>query len=236
MRLRIGKREKKNPIIVSLDGLGRIEALNLAEMLSGRVWGFKAHSLIDRCGTPVIQVLKQYGNVFTDPKLHDIPSVVGERIKIYADAGADFITVHAQGGPEMMEQAARAAGESKVLAVTMLTSFDEGRCLEFFGLSINQKVLQLAIYAKEAGCAGVVSSGQELPVLTRKENGVSDLLRIVPSIRPKWYKTTDDQKRTLTPKEAMKQGANLLVIGRPLVAAPDPLKALKKILKEISPR
>ncbi len=227
--------KKKNRIIVALDGLNTREALALAEKLSGKVWGFKVHSLVDRCGTPVIQVLKQYGNVFADPKIYDVPSKAAERIKPYADAGADFISIHAQGGSRMMQEAVRSARASVVLAVTVLTSYDQGECIEFFGLTILQKSLQLAVYARDAGCRGVVCSGEELPVLNRKENGVRNLLKVVPAIRPTWYEGEDtEQRRTVIPKEAIRNGADFIVVGRPVTCAKDPLRALINIEKEIS--
>ena len=203
-----------NKIIVALDGISEKEALRIARLLKGLVWGFKVNDLLFE-SLGVIVKLKKFGNVFADAKLYDIPNTVTNSVRKLSTTGADMITVHASGGVEMMKAAKRSAGKSKILAVTVLTSFQG-----------NQKkmVLKLVRDAEKAGLDGIVCSGLELKYLAK-----FSLLKVVPGIRPKDYNKKDDQKRTVTPKEAIKLGADYLVIGRPITKSKDPPQAFREM-------
>jgi orotidine-5'-phosphate decarboxylase len=173
-------------------------------------------------------------------KLHDIPNTVGEAVKVAVKHGTHMLTLHASGGREMMEIAVDSAkkeaekeGTDKplLLAVTILTSLKDDMLREI-GMPADTftQVLTLAKLAQEAGVDGVVCSPQEIEII-RKEIG-KDLLIIVPGIRPSWA-VAHDQKRIMTPSLAVQKGADYLVIGRPIIAAPSPQEAFLKILDEL---
>lgn len=206
--------ENKSKIIVALDGISRKEALRIANMLKGYVWGFKVNDLLFE-ETAIISKLKRFGKVFADAKLHDIPNTVAHSVARLSRAGADMITVHALGGIEMMKAAKKSAGRSKILAVTILTSSEKN----------SRKVVKLTRGALKANLNGIVCSGCDLLSIHRIL-GTQSLLKVVPGIRPSWYKKKDDQKRVITPQEALILGADYLVIGRPILNAEDPVKAL----------
>lgn len=209
--------KSKNQIIVALDGVSVKEALHIASKLKSKVWGFKINDLLFE--PDIIQKLKKYGKVFADAKLYDIPSTVFNSVKKLSEAGADMITIHASGEVEMMKAAKRAAHRAKILGVTVLTSQKSVDKNEF---------LKLVDDIKKAKLNGVVCSGHELKYL--KDLG---LLKVVPGIRSKWYNIKDDQGRTTSPLEAVKLGADLLVIGRPIIKSADPVEAVGNILSEI---
>lgn len=170
--------------------------------------------------------------IFLDLKFHDIPNTVAGAVRSVLSAKPQFLTVHASGGKDMIKAAVDAAdGKTKILAVTVLTSFDEN-ALKDVGQStpVSGQVLRLAGLAKEAGADGAVCSPHEIEML-KKELG-HDFLLVVPGIRPAGSET-DDQKRTLTPEEAFKRGADYLVIGRPITAAAEPLKAVRVLFSEV---
>lgn len=239
---------KKGPIIIPLDGMDKNKALEMAEKLSGMVWGFKVNDLLDPYGVSIISELKKYGNVFADPKLHDIPNTVANRIKKYVAVKADLITVHASGGIEMMRAAVGASDKigimkaaagieeySQILAVTILTSLDEDTTHNIYGSPVKAKVLQLARDAKLANVDGIVCSAKELGMLSKHEE-LARLTKVTPGIRPDWYQAEakkEDQKRVMTPAEAIKLGADLLVIGRPITKADDPVEAVERTNEEI---
>lgn len=227
----------KEKIIVALDGLGKTKSLELANQLKGMVWGFKVNDLLVECDLEIIRELKPYGNVFADPKLHDIPNTVGNSIKKLADAGASLITVHASGGKDMLEEAVRCAPFAHILAVTVLTSLRDQDITSIYGKSAQDTVLLLTAIAAEAQCHGVVCSPQELRLLSAQPI-LKRLLRVTPGIRPRWYQPgaqkKDDQSRTATPKEAIDDGADFLVIGRPITSHINPLTAVEQILRELN--
>jgi orotidine-5'-phosphate decarboxylase len=149
-----------------------------------------------------------------------------------ASLGAFMFNVHALGGAEMMKKAKENAGaNSKVIAVTILTSADEN-ALKKTGISVNidDAVMNLAALAKESGLDGVVASAKEAKGI-RKRFG-KDFLIVTPGIRPA-ASASDDQKRVATPREAVSAGADYIVVGRPITAAPDPVRAVKDIIKEL---
>lgn len=203
-----------NKIIVALDGISEKEALRIAKLLKGHVWGFKVNDLLFY-DVAIMHKLKKFGKVFADAKLCDIPNTVSNCVKRLSSAGADLITVHASGGIEMMRAAKKSADKSKILAVTILTSSETN----------SGKVVRLTHDALKANVDGIVCSGHDL-LSIRRIPGVQSLLKIVPGIRPNWYKKKDDQKRTITPKEAFARGADYLVIGRPILNAKNPINAL----------
>jgi len=209
----------KSKIIVALDGISKKKALRIASILKGRVWGFKINDLLFEDAT-IIGKLKKFGNVFADAKLYDIPNTVAHSVARLSKAGADIITVHALGGIEMMKAAKNSAGKSKILAVTVLTSEKAN----------SEKVAEFTQEAFRAGVDGIICSGWNLSVI-RKIIKSRFFLKIVPGIRPSWYKKKDDQKQIMTPKEALKLGADYLVIGRPILNAKNPIKALADMLK-----
>lgn len=204
----------KDKIIIALDGISEKEALRIARIFKGRVWGFKINDLLFG-NIEIIRKLKKFGNVFADAKLHDIPNTVSNSVKRLSAFGADLITVHSSGGIEMMKAAKQNAGPSQILAVTTLTSMRAN----------SKKVLKLTQDALKAGVDGIVCSGHDLLTI-RSISGSKPLLKVVPGIRPSWYKNKDDQRRIMAPKEVIKRGASYLVVGRPILNARDLLKAL----------
>lgn len=150
--------------------------------------------------------------------------------------GVSLFTIHASCGPEALAKAAAVKGHAKALAVTVLTSLDAPTCENIFGSTPEKKVAQFARDALLSGMDGVVCSGQELEVFSQ-DPAFKPLLKVVPGIRPSWA-GAQDQKRVMTPSEALKAGATHLVIGRPILQPPigvgSPLDAIQAILKELS--
>ena len=202
-----------------MDGISVDRAFLIANKLSGKVWGFKVNDLLFE-DVDIIRRLKKFGKVFAEAKLYDIPNTVSNSVRRLSKAGADMITVHASGGVIMMKAAKLAGGKSKILAVTVLTSRGGNP----------GETSKLTRYAIKAGVDGIVCSGQDL-VSIRDIRESKKLLKVVPGIRPNSYKNKDDQKRTVTSKEAIERGADYIVIGRPILNAKDPLKALLDIVK-----
>lgn len=169
--------------------------------------------------------------VFVDLKFFDVPQTVGSAVRRLAERGADLATVH--GNDAIMAAAAAAKGDVKILAVTVLTSLDQGD-IEALGFKtdVRSLVLSRARRALALGCDGVVSSGLEAPEIRRE---VGDrLLVVVPGIRPVLNKPADDQKRTVDVEEAFHAGADHIVIGRPIHAAPDPRAAAEAVQARIA--
>lgn len=219
-------------VIVALDGMTRDAALAFARDLSGVVWGFKVNDLLLDCGVDIIRELRAFGRVFADPKLYDIPNTVSNAVKKITDSGAELVTVHASGGPGMLQAAVTAAGAAKILAVTILTSFDAPTIRQVYSDELEDVVLRFAKMSASAGVSGIVCSPQELQRI-RADSKTKSLLTVIPGIRPSWYGKGDDQVRTLGPKEACDAGADLLVIGRPITGSPKPREAAERINAEI---
>ncbi len=222
-------------VIVALDMKNADEAVALAQQLAGRVWGFKVHHLLLQeallNGRNIISELKQYGKVMYDLKHHDVPTTVGDEVAVAAKAGADIITVHAKGGVEMIKEAVKFRQGAMIAAITELTSLTATDILRQSGKTPQQSVSDLAQDAAEGGAQAVVSSPQELEILRNHEDpAVRALKRITPGIRgPNDAK--DDQKRFATANEALEWGADLLVVGRPITKAKNPLEALVGLFK-----
>jgi orotidine-5'-phosphate decarboxylase len=177
--------------------------------------------------------------LFLDLKLHDIPNTVDGAIKSVLDLAPHMLTLHAAGGRAMLERAVRATADdandkvarTRLLGVTVLTSLgdDDLDAIGQHGPATDQ-VRRLAALSQASGLDGVICSPREVAVL-RADCG-ADFLLVVPGIRPAWA-STDDQKRTLTPGEAIAAGADHLVIGRPITQAPDPAAAAARIVEEL---
>ena len=233
----------KNPLIIALDVDNIDKALALADKIGDYVGGFKVGmQLYYSAGQEIMRLLREKNlPVFADLKLHDIPNTVAAASRVLTRQGASILNVHASGGKAMMQAVAEAVREEaakagstrpKVLAVTVLTSIDQRVFLQEMGHTgaIQEQVVKWARLAQEAGLDGVVASPLEISAI--REACGADFIILTPGIRPAGSEL-NDQKRTLTPGEAMKQGATYLVVGRPVTAAADPVTAVKKILQEI---
>ncbi len=177
-------------------------------------------------------LLERDKKVFADLKFFDIPATVGSAVRQLKDRGASFVTVH--GNQSMMEAAAENKGdELKVLAVTVLTSLDRGDLDDLgFDCDVEALVVSRALRALEAGCDGVISSGLEVPMLREKIDG--RLLVVTPGIRPVDNKPSEDQKRVVTVEQAFSNGADYIVVGRPIRDAENPRAAAESMQQTIA--
>lgn len=232
----------RNPIIVALDAPTADAALQLAEQLAPVCGGFKIGSeLFTSAGPDIVRKIRQRGSlVFLDLKYHDIPNTVAKSVAAAVRLDVQMLTVHAGGGTEMLKAAEKWAAETAymlgrtpplVLGVTVLTSLDSAGLREV-GLDVNveYQVRRLANVAIKAGLRGLVCSPLEISALRKSIPAQVQL--VVPGIRTGTEKA-DDQKRTLTPREAIGAGADWLVIGRPICAAENPRAAAEKILETL---
>jgi len=227
-------------VIIALDVSTREQALNLVAQLPEAKLFKLGLQLFTAEGPPLLrEIIKAGKNVFLDLKLHDIPNTVGGAVKMATEYGIKMMTLHASGGKEMMVRAVAAAVEAEqagktrplLLAVTVLTSLKDEQLQEIgFNTNAAGQVLKLAELAWQAGVDGIVCSPLELDLI-RKEFS-HDLLVVTPGIRPAWA-AAQDQKRILTPSRAVAKGADFLVIGRPVIAAPSPQTAFLKIINEL---
>ena len=234
------REEAIKKIIFALDVKGLDEVAKWAELLSPHVGMFKVgKQLYTACGPEAVRMIRKAGgSVFLDLKYHDIPNTVAMATLEAARLGATLCDLHALGGYEMMAKTMEAldkefsaAVRPRVLAITILTSSNE-ETLRGVGIDIPvpDMVVKLAQLAKKAGVDGVVASPQEVGLI-RQACG-DDFLVVTPGVRPT-FAATDDQKRIMTPAEAVKAGADYLVIGRPIAAAENPVKAAEAIVEEI---
>ncbi|MDA0329728.1 MAG: orotidine-5'-phosphate decarboxylase [Gemmatimonadetes bacterium] len=223
-------------VIVPLDVISSGEALALVDLLGDRCDFYKVgFELYTRTGPDVVRELIARGKrVFLDIKLHDIPNTVAGAVRAASDLGVDLLTVHAAGGPTMLDAAAKAAsGDLRLLAVTVLTSLspDEmGTVWDREIRSVREEVGRLALMARDRNMDGVVASALETSWI-RGQVG-DDFLIVTPGIRPAGA-DREDQNRVATPSEAVRAGADYLVIGRPITASDDPAGALSAIQDEI---
>jgi orotidine-5'-phosphate decarboxylase len=195
------------------------------------VWGFKVNDQLIERGVAVISELKRYGNVFADPKLHDIPNTVRNGVKRLVSAGADLITIHASGGTKMIQEAVSVSAQAEILSVLSMTSLVDEDTRAIYGAPVRETWDRLARLAIAAGTHGLICSGPELPML--REIGAPPMTVITPGIRPSWYGTADDQQRINTPVQALANGATHLVIGRPITKDPNPRQAAERIAEEL---
>jgi len=228
----------EDKIIVALDVDDLEKAKCLIEALAPYVGCFKIGlELISSVGGPqaVRFVHGLEGEVFYDGKFKDIPNTIGRASRAVSALGVKMFNVHASAGIEAMRAAVDNKGISLVLAVTVLTSLEENNAHLIFGAPSKAKVLQFARDARIAGCDGIICSPQELEFLGNYPE-LKGLLKVVPGIRPKWS-VAGDQKRITTPSDAIKAGADYLVIGRPITDPPKevgtPVDAVKRIIEEI---
>ena len=224
-------------IIVALDLDNIKKAIKIVNELKNEVYAFKiGHEFFYNFG---IKGYKEIYNIcpkiFLDLKLHDIPNTVQKGLKAIKKLNPIFTTIHISGGDEMQKiSVLKNNKKTFILGVTVLTSLDEKQTLKYYKeKNVNILVKKYAHYAKKNNLSGLVCSPLEINIV-RKEVGRKMIL-VVPGIRPnkKFPSKKDDQKRTLTPKEAIDLGADFLVIGRPIVESKNPLETIKKINKSI---
>jgi len=234
-------RPAKDYIIFPLDVSSLMSAKQYVELLSESVGMFKVGlELFIHAGPEIINFVKDSSKagVFLDLKLHDIPATVGRAMGRIAELGVSFTTVHCGETPRMLEAAVAAAGGSVgVLGITVLTSvsgadIEAAGFQKSFSADVSKLVLKRTAMAKAAGCTGVVCSGRE--VKTIKNALGKDFIAVTPGIRPAWDgMTKDDQRRVTTPARAIQNGADYLVIGRPIRDAASPQQAADQIAREI---
>jgi orotidine-5'-phosphate decarboxylase len=226
----------KDKIIVALDVPSVLQARQLIELLGGKAGWFKVGlQLFCAAGPTIIQEVKQTGSrVFLDLKFYDIPNTVRSAVAATSALGIEMLTIHLVGGSEMCVAAVTGRARSNVLllGVTILTSQVDDNLHEVgFRTTVVNQVLLLAELAKNCGIPGLVASPHELKPLRHRFGSLFTI--VTPGVRPSWAEA-GDQKRIMTPLEAIQAGADFLVIGRPITAAPNPKEALERILEEIT--
>ncbi len=235
----------KERLIVALDFPTIEDALALVEKMGDTISSYKVGlELFSAAGPDAVKRLKTAGKwVFLDLKFHDIPNTVTGAAAKAVESGADMFNVHALGGMKMMRAAADAASDTAdrlgiespmVLGVTVLTSLDQEALESEIGIALEEGlaafIVEKAYQSIEAGLDGVVASPREAQEI-REECG--DNFHIVtPGVRPTWA-AVDDQKRVATPADAIRMGADRIVVGRPITRADDPMEAARKILAEM---
>ena len=235
-------RPVRDRLIVALDVETRQAAFGLVDQLAGRVGLFKIGSQLFSAEGPALvrEIVARGERVFLDLKYHDIPNTVAAAAVAATRLGVSILNVHASGGAAMMAAAAEAVATTAeheglsrpaVLAVTVLTSLDTP-ALQQVGVNENAAthVLRLARLAKDSGLDGVVASPLEIRPI-RTQVAADNFIILTPGIRPGGGEA-GDQKRIATPAEAVRAGADYLVIGRPIIAAADPVAALEQIVVE----
>jgi orotidine-5'-phosphate decarboxylase len=223
-------------LCIALDFPTRAEVLDAARRFGPRVGWLKIglEAFVSE-GPSLVAEVARSARVFLDLKFHDIPNTVAGAVAAAARSGAALLNVHASGGRAMLLASREALGTGrerpKLVAVTLLTSID-ARTLADLPMAGHPEGIarRLALLAKECGCDGVVCSPSDLPAI-RAACG-SDFLTVVPGIRPAGS-AAGDQRRVASPQEALEAGADLLVVGRPVTAAPDPDGALEDLIAEI---
>jgi len=232
----------REKIIFALDVDRFEEAQQLVMEFKDHVGMFKVgKQLFTQCGPKIIDYIKlKNSKVFLDLKYHDIPNTVAKASIEAAKLGVDILNVHASGGFTMMSEAKRALVEAgknpdirrpKIIGVTVLTSLDDSELKRVgFDIPVIELTKRLALLAREAGLDGVVAGGSEIEMI--RELCGKDFLIITPGVRLDEKK--DDQKRTITPQEAIRRGASYIVLGRAVRDAADPRALLKKITGDIA--
>lgn len=229
--------DARSRLIVALDVPSTDRALALAKTLDGHVGMLKIGlELFVAEGPSVVRTIREQVpalEIFLDLKLHDIPNTMRGAIRSAKDLGAKFLTVHAGSGVEHLKACVEEAGDAlSILAVTVLTSQDKLACEQAGHTKTPRELVMIrAQAAKEAGCAGIVCSGAELPEVAPAVGDALDL--VVPGIRPAGA-DVGDQKRVMTPASAIAAGASYLVVGRPIRNAEDPSAAADAIVAEMA--
>lgn len=229
----------QTPVVVALDFENKAEAINLVSQLDPKLCRLKVgKEMFTHFGPALVKELQQYKfDVFLDLKFHDIPNTVAKAVKAAADLGVWMVNVHASGGSRMMSAARESLvsyGTDKphLIAVTVLTSMEQSDLTELgITLTPQQQVVKLATLTQQSGLDGVVCSAQEATLL--KQQFGKDFMLVTPGIRPA-SSTADDQRRVMTPAQALNAGVDYMVIGRPITKAAQPLDALHAIVRELS--
>ena len=225
----------KAPIAVALDSPDLETAKKWAKEVSPYVSTLKIGlETYLRDGKKSIEHIKEISNcdLFLDLKLHDIPATVAGACRSVADLNPKYLTVHASGGSEMINEAAKTLPKTLIVAVTILTSIDEKNLQEIgFKNSSKESAVNLAKLAVAAGARAIVCSPQEVGEI--RKNVDSSIVLITPGIRPQGS-SSNDQQRIATPQEALLNGANLLVIGRPITGSDNVGEAAKRISEEVN--
>lgn len=238
-------------VIVALDNMDWQVASDVMGEVGEYVGLGKANSLAQRFGWEhAISTISSLGAAtMADTKFHDIPQTVDLQVEAVAACGARLITVHASGGRAMLEAAV--AGRDRafnaqpaqqwddllggILGITVLTSLDAETCTSIYGDEPEKKVVQFAHIAQEAGIDGIVCSGKELKAI-RAISALDDLITVVPGITPEWTQKAGDQKRIVTPTEALQSGADFIVVGRAITKPPEGIsraEAAQRIATEL---
>ena len=231
--------QKNGPIVVALDYQSADQALLMASQLDPKRCRLKVgKELFTSAGPQIVDQLQHFGfEIFLDLKFHDIPNTVAKAVLAAARMGVWMVNVHASGGAQMMQTtqsalAAKGGHQPLLIAVTVLTSMDaEGLKATGIDQSPAERVLSLAHLSQDSGFDGVVCSAQEASLL--KSQLGPEFKLITPGIRPS-FATVGDQKRVMTPAQAMAAGSDFLVIGRPITGADDPMQALALIEEELA--
>ena len=226
-------------LVFALDVPDGKEAKRYVTMLEGVVGCFKVGlELFIREGPDVVKMIQDNSaaNIFLDLKLHDIPATVRRALRSASKMGIKYITIHSTEGEEILETAQEVKGSGlEVLAVTLLTSTSASSLSNLWmseNIDTAALVLDRATRAQKSGCAGVVCSGEEAKVIKLK--CAEGFKIVVPGIRPEWARVLgDDQNRIATPAQAIKDGADMIVVGRPIRDSEDPRAAAQKIIEEI---
>ena len=225
----------KNRIALAADDLLVDELLPFLKVTGPNLAVVKVHNLYDEYGPPLVGWLRKYETrVWIDAKLHDIPATVAKRAAAFKKVGADILTVHASGGVKMMKAAVE-HGPAEIFAVTVLTSLDEDDVRTIYNREMQEEVDVLFRAALEARVHGVVCSPQEVVRLLQrfpKTPGEYYPKIVTPGIRPAGV-GADDQARIATPGQAVLNGSDLLVIGRPITQARNPLEMIARIEAEV---
>ncbi|MDD4202057.1 MAG: orotidine-5'-phosphate decarboxylase [Candidatus Omnitrophica bacterium] len=239
----IKKRNKNPKLIVALDVDTYRKAGRLVKALAPYVQVFKVGNILfTQCGPKIIQYIHKKGaKVFLDLKYFDIPNTVANAAAEATKMGVYMMNMHALAGEQCMKLTAKTVRQKAkelhifkpiLVAVTILTSMKE-EDLEPLGIEgpVDEVVTKYAKLAQKAGVDGIVASPLEI-IKIKKKFG-DNFVVVTPGIRPEWAQTADDQKRVMTPKEAIEAGSDFIVIGRPIIQARRPVEAVKKILEEI---
>jgi len=222
-----------NRLIAALDVPSADAALALADQLDGAAsWVKVGLELFTQAGPDIVRELVGRGaRVMLDLKLHDIPATVERATARVADLGAELLTVHTGGGPAMLKAAVAAAGDMRILGVTVLTSMDDSDLVRIGATgTVQQLVARRAQLAIECGCGGVVASAHESASI--RELAPQGFLVVTPGVRPAGA-AVGDQKRVVTPRQARDNGADMIVVGRPIRDADDPAAAARAIAAEL---
>ena len=221
-------------IIVALDSNNLEESEKLVDTIKDYAFAFKiGYEFFLNFGLDGYKIIQNKKvNIFLDLKLHDIPNTIKYGIEAIANLNPYFTTIHISGGDEMQKIASLSKKNVKILGVSILTSLDEDQVKKYYNAdSIDSAVKKFVSYAIKNNLDGIVCSPKELKFIN--ELSANNLIIVTPGIRPENYNSNDDQKRFMTPKEAVNQGANYLVIGRPITKSSNPLNEIISINNSI---